>query len=114
MEFMRNMSGHKLTSTVDIAATRYTDTNYLLCHDDKLDSRKIAFLVYLTDMTPVSGGALALYSAKKGKPHKVVERIFPQKGTFACFDVSAISYHEVEEVLGKHARVAIGGWYHVA
>ncbi len=87
---------------IDIAGTLYESTDYLLPHDDQLDSRKIAFFIYLSEC---EGGELNLY--KEWKPTKIK----PQFNTFAFFEVSEKSFHSVEEVI-KGQRIAITGWYH--
>jgi Rps23 Pro-64 3,4-dihydroxylase Tpa1-like proline 4-hydroxylase len=112
IDFMQQVTGFTLTNQVDIAGTRYDDTDFLLCHDDELQGRKIAFLVYLSDMKISDGGALALYDVKQKLPNKVVKTIQPQFATFTFFEVNPFSFHEVQEVLSKNSRIAIGGWYH--
>jgi len=38
--------------------------DFLLCHDDELDSRRIAFMLYLTkDWKETYGGGLDIYTA---------------------------------------------------
>lgn len=93
---------------VDLAGTLYEDTDYLLCHDDELEGRKIAFLLYLNDFTPRDGGSLGLMNSK----FETVARITPKFNTLAFFEVSKKSFHEVEEVIGKKQRLALGGWLH--
>ena len=36
----------------------YSDAHYLLCHDDELEGRRIAYIIYLTpeDWTEADGG----------------------------------------------------------
>ncbi|EPE06727.1 pkhd-type hydroxylase tpa1 [Ophiostoma piceae UAMH 11346] len=64
------LSGRK----TDMAINVYTPGCYLLCHDDVIGSRKVSYILYLTDPdTPWQaewGGALRLYpvSEQKGKP----------------------------------------------
>ncbi|HLP79483.1 MAG TPA: 2OG-Fe(II) oxygenase family protein [Acidobacteriota bacterium] len=116
VDYMQRLTGHTFTQTVDIAGTLYEDTDFLLCHDDQLDDRKIAFLSYLTTIKSMHGASLALYShTKKGKiflPKDVVKRIHPTFNKLAFFEVSPISFHEVEEVTGNTKRIAVGGWYY--
>jgi len=97
---------------IDMHGSLYQDTDFLLCHDDQLEGRKIAYLFYLTDMEEDEGGALQLLGSKKGQPSKAVTTIVPRFNTFACFAVSAASFHEVTEVLVKKQRIALGGWFH--
>src|SRR3989344_6752066 len=60
-------------NTIDIAGTLYQDTDFLLCHDDQLEGRAIAFLYYLSDLDPMEGGRLLLYNSKNKKPSAVVK-----------------------------------------
>ena len=93
---------------LDLHGSLYKDTDFLLCHDDQLEGRKIAFLFYLSDLTEKDGGALAFYS----KDFRTAKHIIPKFNTFACFEVSPISYHEVQEVVTDKQRIAIAGWFH--
>lgn len=113
IDFMQKITGLRFSKDfADIHATLYEDTDFLLCHDDKLDSRNLAFLVYLTDLTQKDGGELALYDVDAGEPSKIVKRLYPSFNTFTFFHVSSISFHSVEEVVSNAQRIAIGGWYH--
>jgi Rps23 Pro-64 3,4-dihydroxylase Tpa1-like proline 4-hydroxylase len=93
---------------VDLHATIYTDTDYLLCHDDQLDSRRIAFLYYLSDMKKGEGGELVLWD----ETFENSVSIRPKVNRLAFFVVSDKSFHEVAEVLTNTQRIAIGGWLH--
>jgi prolyl 3-hydroxylase /prolyl 3,4-dihydroxylase len=112
VSFMNQLTGRTLAKKPDIFGSLYQDTDHLLIHDDQLDGRTIAFLLYLEDMTPTQGGSLALYNSKNGNPTKIHTRIIPRFGRFAFFEVSAVSFHEVTEVLAKKNRLALGGWFH--
>ena len=102
-----------LTGELDIQGTNYTDTDFLLCHDDQLETRKIAFIYYLTDLDESEGGGLTLYYSAQGKPlaNKSIT-IQPKKNRFVFFTVSPRSFHEVQEVLVKKDRLTINGWLH--
>jgi prolyl 3-hydroxylase /prolyl 3,4-dihydroxylase len=118
VDYMQAITGMTFTNQVDLAATLYQDTDFLLVHDDQLDGRKIAFLIYLSSMLADQGGSLNLFNTKKDTkhnkelPNKVVKKIIPKFGTLAFFEVNEISFHEVEEVYDEVDRIAIGGWYH--
>lgn len=79
------------TSAIDISAARYTRGSYLLCHDDDLASRRIAYIIYLTprDWAAEDGGSLDLFSVHPGTiiPHRVVRRLTPAWNSIAFFDV---------------------------
>lgn len=111
-EFMRRLTGIAVEpSALDVAGSLYKDTNYLLCHDDKVEDRKVAYIYYLSeDFGEDDGGALALLEDVKGKPGKVAKRYYPQWNSLMVFAVSSRSWHAVEEVIGKKSRYAIGGW----
>jgi prolyl 3-hydroxylase /prolyl 3,4-dihydroxylase len=111
--FMEHLTDLKIKpNTVDLAGTLYEYTDYLLCHDDQLEGRSIAFLLYLTDLEEREGGTLSLLESNFETPTKVTRRITPKTNTFAFFKVTNRSFHEVEEVIVKKQRVAFGGWFH--
>lgn len=97
---------------IDLAGSLYTSTHHLLPHDDHLEKRKVAFMLYLTTLKKKDGGALGLYASENGNATKIVKRIQPEKNTFVFFTVSKKSFHEVEEVLSSKKRVALSGWYY--
>jgi len=97
---------------IDISATLYEDTDFLLCHDDQLEGRKIAYFYYLSSLKKKEGGRLNLLAVDQGKPTAIATSIIPTFNTFACFLVSERSFHEVEEVIRDTQRIAISGWFH--
>lgn len=109
---IKEITGIKVEpGALDLFGSCYEDTHYLLCHDDQLEDRKIAYILYLSeDFEEKDGGALALLSDKKGEPDKIVKRYFPKFNSLIFFEVSKKSWHQVEEVMGKKKRYAIGGW----
>lgn len=73
--------------------------DFLLCHDDELDSRRIAFILYLNSWKSEWGGNLELFSATESvHPSKVVKSICPDFNKFAFFEVSETSFHQVNTV----------------
>lgn len=112
--YMSALTGVKLTNKdFDMGGSKYTDTDFLLCHDDRVTGRKIAYIFYLNqDFTAKDGGALVLLDTKGKRPHKVIKQYLPTWNTLTFFTVSAISYHAVEEVLTKKTRLSINGWFH--
>jgi prolyl 3-hydroxylase /prolyl 3,4-dihydroxylase len=116
----------------DMAVNVYTPGSYLLCHDDVIGSRRVSYILYLTDpdepWQSEWGGGLRLYPTEvkrnlKGEELKVplpehTLNIPPSFGQLSFFAVRpGESYHDVEEVYhgseGKRIRVAISGWYHI-
>ncbi|TKA64021.1 hypothetical protein B0A49_11058 [Cryomyces minteri] len=128
------LSGKK----TDMAINVYTPGCHLLCHDDVIGSRRVSYILYLTDpdvaWKPEWGGALRLYPAEimedeKGDKTKVPSPEFsevvpPSWNQLAFFAVQpGESFHDVEEVYkrsdgdtnedGGRVRMAISGWYHI-
>ncbi len=128
------LSGKK----TDMAVNIYTPGSYLLCHDDVIGSRRVSYILYLTDPDEPWeadwGGGLRLYATEikinaKGKKVKVpmsehAKVIPPSWGQLSFFAVQpGESFHDVEEVYfprsgakedgNKRVRMAISGWYHI-
>lgn len=95
------------SSQIDCFAAFYYDTDYLLPHDDRLDTRKVAYTFYLAP--PEEGGELALLETKQ--PHKQ-HRVAMLPNRLVLFKVSEKSWHEVEEVRGELPRISLSGWFH--
>ncbi|HLC84769.1 MAG TPA: hypothetical protein VJH22_03180, partial [Candidatus Nanoarchaeia archaeon] len=48
VKVIAQITGLKLTlGVIDMHSAIYRDTDHLLCHDDRLDGRKVAFMIYL-------------------------------------------------------------------
>tara|TARA_Y100000310_G_scaffold345531_1_gene466136 strand:+ start:53072 stop:53602 length:531 start_codon:yes stop_codon:yes gene_type:complete len=103
-EQVSNVTGVKISEKIDLFASCYNSTHYLLPHDDRLEGRKIAFFYYLS--TVEEGGDLCFYERDK-----IVKRIRLKFNKFAFFVVSDKSIHQVEEVV-KGQRIALSGWWH--
>jgi Rps23 Pro-64 3,4-dihydroxylase Tpa1-like proline 4-hydroxylase len=129
------LSGRK----TDMAINIYTPGCYLLCHDDVIGSRRVSYILYLTDpdtpWKPEWGGALRLYPVhhikdKEGEVAKLpqpdfVRSIPPAWNQLSFFAVQpGESFHDVEEVYhaatkaqtdkgGGRIRMAISGWFHI-
>ncbi|OAQ81940.1 oxidoreductase [Purpureocillium lilacinum] len=129
------LSGRK----TDMAINVYTPGCFLLCHDDVIGSRRVSYILYLTDpdkpWQPEWGGALRLFPVQKqenkdGEVAKtplpdVVKVIPPAWNQLSFFAVQpGESFHDVEEVYhaetkeqlekdGGRVRMAISGWFHI-
>ena len=129
------LSGKK----TDMAINVYTPGCHLLCHDDVIGSRRISYILYLTDpdkpWQKEWGGALRLYPTDIVKSNDGADLKTPRPDwsvsippTFNQLSFFAVqpgeSFHDVEEVYSKHAassdapdeyriRTAISGWYHI-
>ena len=130
------LSGKK----ADMAVNVYTPGSYLLCHDDVIGSRRVSYILYLTDpdkpWQAEWGGALRLYPTEVKKNQKgedihvplpthtiTIPPAFDQLSFFAVRPGE--SFHDVEEVYpraegeagddvdGGRVRMAISGWFHI-
>lgn len=128
------LSGQK----TDMAVNVYTPSCHLLCHDDVIGSRRVSYILYLTDpdrpWQAEWGGALRLYPTGKMQDEdgsemrvpsaqftKVIPPAFNQMSFFAV--QPGESFHDVEEVYarvkgededdGCRVRMAISGWFHI-
>lgn len=122
----------------DMAVNVYAPGCHLLCHDDVIGSRRVSYILYLTDPdTPWKaewGGALRLYPTEKEKSAEGKEVLIPQSewtkvippawNQLSFFAVQpGESFHDVEEVYkraegeskedGGRIRMAISGWFHI-
>jgi len=110
--YIETITGTKLSTLADLFVSLYQDTNYLLPHDDKIGTRKIAFLVYISDFSDAEGGALEIWDNDGKNPTRIVDKIIPKANSMVLFEVSEKSFHAVEEVIVDKQRIAITGWYH--
>jgi prolyl 3-hydroxylase /prolyl 3,4-dihydroxylase len=109
-DLIKKITGVKTTpGKLSLFGAIYGPGDYLLCHDDKLDNRKLAFIIYLSTLNKNEGGELALYTDKNSRPEKEVKTYSVVKNSCVIFTVSDISWHEVKEVKDSY-RVSIGGW----
>ena len=126
-----------LDASVSMSCAAYSATHRLLCHDDELQGRRIAYILYLVpdDWAEEDGGQLDLFdsreqqqqSAKQRRPVPIVSAssgrsLLPAFNAFTFFEVTPRSFHAVREVLqSAHAsssgqsprvRVSVSGWFH--
>lgn len=125
-----------LTRTqVDCAANCHAKGCHLLCHDDVIGTRKVSYIIYLTDAEPrwkdEDGGRLELYEAiadggggdddeedatstARFVPDALpIKTILPEFNTMVYFVVQpGVSFHSVQEVFCDRPRLSIQGWYH--
>ncbi len=113
-EWIMVISGIKLKiGEIDMAGSLYDSCDYLLCHDDRLENRKIAFVYYLNkSFNEKDGGSFVMFDSEKGKPWRVSEKYLPLWNSLLIFEVSDKSFHEVEENYSDKKRYAVGGWFH--
>ena len=99
-----------ILKTIDMSPFIYDSTDYLLPHDDRLEGRRIAYILYLNTLEDSekgnSGGTLDFFENKK-----IVKRIKPKAGNLVLFEVSDKSLHQVSEVISGR-RITLAGWFH--
>ncbi|KAM5207141.1 prolyl 3-hydroxylase OGFOD1 isoform 4-T4 [Hipposideros larvatus] len=113
--WLSDISKIDLESTIDMSCAKYEFSDALLCHDDELEGRRIAFILYLVPSWDSSlGGTLDLYSVDEHfQPKQIVKSLTPSWNTLVFFEVSPVSFHQVSEVLSEEkSRLSISGWFH--
>ena len=114
--WIQKATGIALEESVDLFCAQYRQGDTLLCHDDELEGRRIAFIFYLVppDWQPGDGGSLDLFTTDSGgNPAEVSRRLVPKFNSLAFFEVSPVSFHQVSEVLSPDkTRLSLGGWFH--
>ena len=130
-----------LDATVSMSCAAYSATHRLLCHDDELQGRRIAYILYLVpdDWSEADGGQLDLFDSQQPNtahsqqhPHSrpvplsspsSTRSLLPAFNAFTFFEVTPRSFHAVREVLSSppqtgeegaapRVRVSISGWFH--
>ncbi|CAD25601.1 hypothetical protein [Encephalitozoon cuniculi GB-M1] len=88
---------------IDVFGSYYREGDYLLCHDDRTENRKLAFSYYLEDY---DSGELILY---EDDCMSISKRVEVKSNRLVIFEVSKISFHEVG-YCKKDGRRAFTGW----
>ena len=122
-----------LTDRVDCSCNAYAQGCHLLCHDDVIGTRRVSYIIYLSDPDDEwkveDGGALELYplesssSIDRGIDYGGIQGIpeaLPTKNILPTFNSMVLfavqpgrSYHSVQEVYAdSKPRLSISGWYH--
>uniref|UniRef100_A0A8C4L6V9 2-oxoglutarate and iron dependent oxygenase domain containing 1 n=1 Tax=Equus asinus TaxID=9793 RepID=A0A8C4L6V9_EQUAS len=96
--WLSDISKIDLESTIDMSCAKYEFSDALLCHDDELEGRRIAFILYLVPSWDRSlGGTLDLYSVdERFQPKQIVKSLIPSWNTLVFFEVSPVSFHQHE------------------
>ncbi|MGK0208890.1 MAG: Rps23 Pro-64 3,4-dihydroxylase Tpa1-like proline 4-hydroxylase [Patescibacteria group bacterium] len=110
--FISEITGIEFKGTLSMAASKYSYTDRLLCHDDRLEGRKIAYILYLSEefSTKDGGGFLMYDTREKGEAGSIAKKILPKFNSLLFFEVTEKSFHAVEENFSQKDRFAIGGW----
>ncbi|CAD5219780.1 unnamed protein product [Bursaphelenchus okinawaensis] len=114
--YLADVTRFELNDNVAVTGSKYCRTDTLLPHDDSLDERAIAFVLYLSDdFTAKDGGDLIIYKSdpKINRPVEEYKRIIPKKNTLLIFPVQTNTWHAVSEVLSDRVRLTVNGWFHV-
>lgn len=99
----------------DLHSILLQHTHYLLCHDDQVDERSIAFIINLSlNFTQDDGGILELFGHDNDKnPTECKRSIIPEFNQLSVFKVSEVSFHQISEVEAEDKnRLSISGWYY--
>ncbi|XP_041640985.1 prolyl 3-hydroxylase OGFOD1 [Cheilinus undulatus] len=113
--WLEEVLGVELEPTVDISCAKYEHTDVLLCHDDELEGRRVAFILYVVPPWQSSdGGTLDLYTTDSNfQPQSIFKSLVPSLNTLVLFEVSPVSFHQVSEVLSQDkCRLSLSGWFH--
>lgn len=113
-----------LVDKIDCACNCHAPGCHLLCHDDVIGTRKVSYIIYLTeqDWKEEEGGSLELYGKQEDNPISETDstpiplaRAWPLFNSMAFFVVKpGESFHAVQEVTGDRPRLSLQGWYHAA
>ena len=137
IEDFHQLAPNTLSDQVDCACNCHATGCHLLCHDDVIGTRKISYILYLTDddWKATEGGALELYDSVPADNDDLLDpkdtaiaqcnrripatlpttTILPLFNHMAMFVVQpGVSFHAVQEVLGDRPRLSLQGWYHAA
>ncbi|VVC45023.1 Hypothetical protein CINCED_3A023091 [Cinara cedri] len=106
--------GQKFNNSISVSCSKYDIGDYLLCHDDRVDDRRVAFIYYLNyDWLSEWGGSLDIYSVDKHyNANSILQNIVPEFNAFLFFPVGNFTYHQVSENISKFPRITINGWFH--
>ena len=111
ISLIQKLTSEKLVQKIDMQAHVFQQNDYLLFHDDDLEGRKIAYILYLSQgFISKDGGKLRLYDIKN--PTSPIKEIAPKFNSFVCFRVSKKSLHAVEEIMANKKRITVGGWFY--
>lgn len=106
--------GKTFNNMISVSCSKYDHGDYLLCHDDRVDDRSVAFIYYLNyDWLPEWGGTLDVYSVDDNNcATEIVKNINPEFNSLIFFPVERYTYHQVAENTSTFSRISINGWFH--
>lgn len=109
-DYVQKITGIEALGTVDCSGFVYRMKDYLLPHDDHLETRRVAYTLHLTrpDFSRRDGGALEFFDNGK-----VVVSYPPHFNTLILFPVQEEkTLHHVSEVMTDRERFSLAGWFH--
>jgi len=113
IELIEKITNIKLIpNKISIHSLKLKPTHYLLCHDDNIENRKIAFILNFSNFKKIEGATLDLIAIDKNNNGKIIKQIEPKFNRFNIFEVTNISYHQITENLSTKNRITIGGWWY--
>ena len=113
IEWIATLTKTKLKRSIDMSGFIYDATDYLLPHDDRLEKRKIAYVLNLSSgFSKRDGGELEFFTTNQNHPSQPFKKIIPVFNTLTLFEVSPKSFHQVREVTAEKQRLSLGGWFH--
>ncbi|HEX7838944.1 MAG TPA: 2OG-Fe(II) oxygenase [Kofleriaceae bacterium] len=113
---LSRITGRRLRRA-DMRAYAYRVGHYLLPHSDHQEDlgRAVAYAYYLPSPEPPSGGELEMFSCRAENGELVATEsarlIEPAPNRLVVFEVSALSLHQVREVLDG-LRISLAGWFY--
>ena len=113
---LSRIAGRRL-GRADMRAYAYRAGHFLLPHSDHQDGlgRAVAYAYYLPSPEPPSGGELEMFSCRAENGELVstesARLIEPAPNRLVVFEVSALSLHQVREVLDG-LRISLAGWFY--
>ena len=120
---------HTLLQRPDCSVNCYPPSGHLLCHDDVISTRRVSYILYLTEpdeaWTEADGGALEIYGSAEGGVEgapsvpscRPTTSLLPEWNSMAMFAVlPGRSFHSVAEVSPARGRqrLSLSGWFHAA
>jgi Rps23 Pro-64 3,4-dihydroxylase Tpa1-like proline 4-hydroxylase len=116
LKYIEKLTNSKIDhKNIDFHSLKLKNTHYLLCHDDDVKNREIAFIINLSNNWEKEwGGKLELFESKNNLPTIVSKSITPKFNQFNIFKVTpGKSFHQISEVLKENVeRISISGWYY--
>jgi len=107
-KYLKNITKIKAYGQIDCSGFIYGECAYLLPHDDRLENRKIAYVLNLSNDFKNNDGEELLFYDK----NKIFKKIKPEFNTLVIFKVEINkTFHEVKEVISNKKRISIAGWF---